>query len=126
MQEISIKNLTQQLEIIQLQEKISGNHSDIAVKFFSPTKDELSFYQLSDESPDMYVIINFVNLDKRTDTIITLNQLIDKLKNLGAEYQDTYIDFIDQRIDNDSMDLGPVSFENNEVLIQFIEWSGRK
>ncbi len=126
MQEISIKNLTQQLEIIQLQEKISGNHSDIPVKFFSPTKDELSFYQLSDESPDMYVIINFVNLDKRTDTIITLNQLIDKLKNLGAEYQDTYIDFIDQRIDNDSMDLGPVSFENNEVLIQFIEWSGRK
>lgn len=117
MEEISVKDFVNQLQTFR------QNGENYNVKFRSPSNKlyTLNNDSLYTENPDFYVLVDFIHAE--SEERITLDELIGRFNDLGGEFSETYIDFLqpDKKsivLKEDSIYIG----KNNELVIQFHKW----
>ena len=117
MKEISVGEFIGELDTFR------ADGIDYQIKFMSPAKESLTLHSDSiyTENPDCYVLVDYDEAE--SGNTIKLNELISRFCDLGEDYYDTLIDFLQP--DKKSMIINEDSIyisEDKFLVIQFDEY----
>lgn len=110
--EISVAEFINELEYFK------ENGKNCNVKFLSPANKLLALQTIDEDNPEAYILVDFVETEYESP--ITLTELIGKFADLGDDYSQTFIDFLEPEnksiiLEEDSMSVD----EAGDLVIRF-------